>query len=159
MSFISENLNDLKFGSEAWIENDLEMNGDFGLGGSGRGSLSTGLLLFDLFGSGDLINLNGNSIVDFDGDVDGAGNGIALFLWIWFDLFDEVWIYLNGNSIDFRSENDDVVDVVVAVDVDDLVGGAGNDNILGLVFKLLLLLLLKVCLSSFITISLHIGHS
>jgi len=46
----------------------------------------------------------------------------------------------------------------VAVDVDDLVGGAGNDNILGLVFKLLLLLL-KVCLSSFITISLHIGHS
>ncbi len=79
---------------------------------------------------------------------------------IWFDdLFDDVWIYLNGNSIDFRSENDDVVDVVVAVDVDDLVGGAGNDNILGLVFKLLLLLLLKVCLSSFITISLHIGHS
>jgi hypothetical protein len=69
---------------------------------------------------------------------------------------------LNGNSIDFRSENDDVVDVVVvvvAVEVDDLVGGAGNDNILGLVFKLLLLLLLKVCLSSFITISLHIGHS
>jgi len=55
------------------------MNGDFGLGGSGRGSLSTGLLLFDLFGSGDLTNLNGNSI-DFDGDVDGAGNGIALFL-------------------------------------------------------------------------------
>ena len=63
---MSENLNDLKLGSDACMAGDLQMKDDFGSGGSGRGRRRTGLGFLDFSG----INLNGNSIDFVGGDTE-----------------------------------------------------------------------------------------